>query len=151
MVCEPWFNQAARAAFGLLATRQNLRLRRAGKAAATGSGKIMFAFQEGVSAFTVWGVWLAVFAALFAFNEFARRWKWAGFLSFVVLPAVLSALWFTVLKKVTYTDWFHLAKVYSSTAGCIGFWCIRHVQKKDKLTGEVKWRLADSKIALCFP
>ena len=111
----------------------------------------MFAFQEGVSAFTVWGIWLAVFAALFAFNEFARRWKWAGFLSFVVLPAVLSALWFTVLKKVTYTDWFHLAKVYSSTAGCIGFWCIRHIQKKDKLTGEVKWRLADSKIALCFP
>ncbi len=111
----------------------------------------MFAFQEGVSAFTVWGIWLAVFAALFAFNEFARRWKWAGFLSFVVLPAALSALWFTVLKKTTYTDWFHLAKVYSSTAGCIGFWCIRHIQKKDKLTGEVKWRLADSKIALCFP
>lgn len=26
------------------------------------------------------GIWLIVFAALFIFNEFARRWKWAGFL-----------------------------------------------------------------------
>ena len=111
----------------------------------------MFVFQEGVSSIVVWGIWLAVFAALFAFNEFARRWKWAGFLSFVILPAVLSVLWFTVLKEKTYTDWFHLMKVYSSTAGCIGFWCIRHIQKKDKLTGEVTWRLADNKIALFFP
>ena len=103
----------------------------------------MFQFQEGVSALAVWGVWLAVFAALFLFNEFSRRWKWAGFFSFIVLPVVLSVLWFTVLKEKTYTDWFHLLKVYSSTAGCIGFWLIRHLQKKDKLTGEVKWRLAD--------
>ncbi|MEA5047922.1 MAG: DUF5692 family protein [Eubacteriales bacterium] len=111
----------------------------------------MFAFQEGVSAVAVWGVWLVVFAALFVFNEVARRWKWAGFVSFIVLPAALSALWFTVMKEKTYTDWFHLLKVYSSTAGCIGFWLIRHLEKKDKLTGEVKWRLADNKIALCFP
>jgi len=111
----------------------------------------MFQFQEGVSSLAVWGVWLAVFAALFAFNEVARRWKWAGFVSFVVLPIALSVLWFTVLREKTYTDWFHLMKVYSATIGCIGFWLIRHLQKKDKLTGEVKWRLADSKIALCFP
>ena len=79
----------------------------------------MFAFQEGVSAIPVWGIWLAVFAALFVFNEIARRWKWAGFASFVVLPVTLSVLWFTVLREQTYTDWFHLAKVYSSTAGCL--------------------------------
>jgi hypothetical protein len=109
----------------------------------------MFIFQEGVSAIAVWGVWLAVFAALFVFNEVARRWKWAGFASFVVLPVVLSALWFTVLAKETYTDWFHLAKVYSSTAGCIGFWCIRHLHGKRK--NGTTWRLADNKIALCFP
>jgi hypothetical protein len=109
----------------------------------------MFAFQEGVSAIAVWGVWLAVFAALFVFNEVARRWKWAGFASFVVLPVVLSVLWFTVLAKETYTDWFHLAKVYSSTVGCIGFWCIRHLHGKRK--DGTEWRLADNKIALCFP
>jgi len=42
-------------------------------------------------------------------------------------------------------------KVYSSTAGCIGLWCIQHLEKKDNLTGDITWRLADNKIALCFP
>lgn len=110
-----------------------------------------FNYAEGATAFSAIGVWFLVFAGLFLFNEFARRWKWAGFFSFIILPIVLTIMWATVLKEVTYTDWFHLAKVYSSTAGCIGFWCIRHIQKKDKLTGEVTWRLANSKIALCFP
>jgi hypothetical protein len=59
-------------------------------------------------------------------------------------------LWFTVLKDTTYTDWFHLAKVYSAVAGCIGFWCIRHLHGKNKRTGK-EWRLSDNKIALCFP
>jgi hypothetical protein len=113
----------------------------------------MFTFNaaEGATLWSGWGIWLVVFAGLFLFNEFARRWKWAGFFSFIILPVALSVMWFTVLKEQTYTDWFHLAKVYSSTAGCIGFWAIRHLEKKDKLTGEVTWRLADNKIALCFP
>lgn len=110
----------------------------------------MFVFSEEVSALAVWGVWILVFVALFVFNEVARRWKWAGFVSFVVLPAVLSVLWFTVLKESTYTDWFHLAKVYSATAGCIGFWLIRHYRKTDKITGK-EWVLAEQKWALCFP
>ena len=113
----------------------------------------MFTFNaaDGATFWSGWGIWLVVFAGLFVFNEFARRWKWAGFFSFIVLPVVLSIMWFTVLKEQTYTDWFHLAKVYSSTAGCIGFWAIRHWEKKDKLTGEVTWRLANYKLALCFP
>ncbi len=110
-----------------------------------------FNYAEGASAFSAWGIWLVVFAGLFLFNEFARRWKWTGFFCFIVLPLTLSVLWATVLKEITYTDWFHLAKVYSATAGCIGFWCIRHLERKDKLTGAVTWRLADSKLALCFP
>lgn len=109
-----------------------------------------FNYAEGASNFSVWGVWLIVFVALFVFNEVARRWKYVGFISFVVLPIVLSILWFTALSDTTYTDWFHLAKVYSSTAGCIGFWCIRHVKGKNKITGK-EWRLADKKWALCFP
>lgn len=47
-------------------------------------------------------------------------------------------------------DWFHLAKVYSSTAGCIGFWCICHVHGKNKKTGK-EWHLSEKKWALCFP
>ena len=109
-----------------------------------------FNYAGGANFAAVWLVWLGVFAALFALNEFSRRFKWAGFACFFVLPVVLSVLWFTVLSDTTYTDWFHLAKVYSSTAGCIGFWCIRHLRGKNKITGK-EWRLSENKIALCFP
>lgn len=108
-----------------------------------------FNYAEGTTVIISWLVWFGVFAALFLFNEVSRRFKCVGFLSFVILPAVLSVLWFTVLKDRTYLDWFHLAKVYSSTVGCIGFWCIRHLKGKKKDGSE--WRLADNKIALCFP
>lgn len=114
--------------------------------------KTMFTFNyaEGASVSSVLLVWLAVFLSLFLLNEISRRFKWLGFACFVVLPIVLSVLWFTVLSDTTYTDWFHLAKVYSSTAGCIGFWCIRHLHGTNKKTGE-EWALANNKIALCFP
>ena len=109
----------------------------------------MFTFTGGASAPLVWLVWVGVLAALFLFNEFSRRFMWTGVLCFIVLPVVLSVLWFTVMRESTYTDWFHLVKVYSATAGCIGFWCIRFVKgvRKDGSA----WRLADNKIALCFP
>lgn len=110
-----------------------------------------FNYAEGATILSAFGMWFVVFASLFIFNEFSRRQKWAGFFSFVILPVVLTIIWFTALKDVTYTDWFHLAKVYSATAGCIGFWCIRHLEKRDKTTGKIIWRLADNKIALCFP
>lgn len=103
----------------------------------------MFDFTQGGGVVTAILGWLMVFAALFALNEFTRRFKWVGFAAFVVMPIVLTVLWFTVLDGKAYKDWFHLAKVYSSTAGCIFFWCIRFVggTKKDG----TKWRLADKK------
>jgi hypothetical protein len=115
-------------------------------------GSVMFRFnyEDGASFISVWLIWILVFVILFGLNEAARRSKICGFLCFIVLPIVLSVLWFTVLKDTTYTDWFHLAKVYSSTAGCIGFWCIRHLHGKNKKTGKV-WKLSENRIALCFP
>lgn len=108
-----------------------------------------FNYSAGASAWKVWLVWIGVFAALFVLNELTRRSKVGGFLAFVVLPIVLSTLWFTVLRDQTYLDWFHLAKVYSSTAGCIGFWCIRfvHGTRKDGS----RWHLSEYKWALIFP
>ena len=113
----------------------------------------MFTFNiaAGATLLSAVGMLILVMVSLLLFNEFARRWKLAGFFSFFILPVVLSIMWFTVLKEQTYTDWFHLAKVYSSTAGCIGFWFIRHYEKKDKKTHEVIWRLANNKLMLCFP
>ena len=112
----------------------------------------MFTFNTaaGAAPLPVWGMWVLVLAALFLFNELSRRWKAAGFTSFVILPLVLTVLWFTVFRDTTYTDWFHLAKVYSATAGCIGFWFIRHLKGINKTTGQ-EWHLADKKWALCFP
>ncbi len=112
----------------------------------------MFVFNtlEGGSFLAAFSMLLVVLVSLFVFNEVTRRFKWAGFVSFVILPVVLTVIWFTVMKETTYTDWFHLAKVYSATAGSIGFWLIRHYEKKDK-SGNVIWRLATNKVALCFP
>jgi hypothetical protein len=112
----------------------------------------MFNFTTGTdsSFFTSFLMWILIVVLLFAFNEFARRWKWSGFFSFIILPIALTIVWFTVLKGQAYTDWFHLAKVYSSTAGCIGFWLIRHWEKKDS-EGNVVWRFRDYKLALLFP
>lgn len=112
----------------------------------------MFVFNnaDGGTIVTAILMWLVVFAALFAVNEFTRRFKWVGFAAFVVLPIVLSVMWFTVLNGTAYKDWFHLAKVYSSTAGCIGFWCIRFVHGTSKKAGK-PWKLSEKKWALCFP
>ncbi len=107
-------------------------------------------FQFNFDSIYVWLVWILIFAILFGLNEVTRRFKIVGFISFVILPVILSVLWFTVLKDSTYRDWFHLAKVYSSTAGCIGFWCIRHLHGRNRKTGR-EWRLSENKIALCFP
>jgi hypothetical protein len=109
-----------------------------------------FNYDSGASALSVWLVWIAVFALLFLLNEATRRNTIVGFIGFVVMPIILSVLWFTVLSDTTYTDWFHLAKVYSATAGCIGFWCIRNLHGVSKKTGK-EWRLSTNKIALCFP
>lgn len=110
----------------------------------------IFNYEGGATSLSVWLVWIAAFIILFGLNEVARRSKICGLLAFVGLPIVLSILWFTVLKDKIYTDWFHLVKVYSALAGCIGFWLIRHLRGRNKKTGR-EWRLSDNKIALCFP
>lgn len=110
-----------------------------------------FNVAEGASIFTAVLAQIIIIICLFGFNELQRRFKWIGFLSLSVLPLGLTVIWFTVMREQTYTDWFHLAKVYSATVGALGFWMIRHFKKKDKATGEVKWRLQDKKWALLFP
>lgn len=109
-----------------------------------------FNYAEGASTVSAWGMWLLVLVALFLFNEFSRRSKIGAFISFIILPAILTGLWFTLLKGRTYTDWFHLAKVYSALAGCIGFWFIRHYKKRDA-EGNVLWKLSEKKWILIFP
>ncbi len=92
--------------------------------------------------------WLLVFVSLILINEFARRSKLGGILCFLVLPAGLTIYFISIyvcaamgmewaLNNDTYVymnSWFHYAKLYAATAGCIGFMMIKYqwgVGKKD--------------------
>jgi len=63
-------------------------------------------------------------------NELTRKFKWVGFFAFFILPVILTALWFTVLRETLYIGWFHMVKVYTATITCMGFWFIRYYSKK---------------------
>lgn len=69
-----------------------------------------FNYAAGASAFSVWGVWIVVFISLFGLNEIVRRWKYAGFFTFFILPIGISILWFTLLKDTIYTDWHSILR-----------------------------------------
>lgn len=88
-----------------------------------------------------WLMLLLVFTILMLLNEISRRWKWAGFSCFLVLPVLLTFfVWPKTVKGTSVDTWFHYAKVYSALAGCMGFWLIRYVKGATKH----KW-------VLCFP
>ncbi len=89
-----------------------------------------------------WVMWLVVTAALIAFNEVTRRWKWAGLGFFVALPIILTIfVWPTTAGAGSSTgSWFHWVKVYSALAGCLGFMAIRYIP-----------RLSRNKWVLLFP
>ena len=84
--------------------------------------------------------WLLVFAGLVVMNEIARRSKAGGIACFLILPAALSVYFIAIyvgaamgadwaLNNDTYVhmnSWFHYAKVYAATAGCIGFMMLKY-------------------------
>ena len=73
-------------------------------------------------------------------NEFARRTKAGGIICFLVIPAILTVYFIAIsvsaaagaqwaLDNPTYTDmnsWFHYAKLYAATIGCIGFMALKY-------------------------
>ena len=81
-----------------------------------------------------------VFTGLVLANEFARRTKTGGVICFLVLPAVLTVYFVAIaigahagaewaLNNQTYSNmnsWFHYAKLYAATAGCIGFMMLKY-------------------------
>ena len=81
-----------------------------------------------------------VFTGLVLANEFARRTKVGGIICFLVLPAALTVYFIAIaigaragaewaLNNQTYTNmnsWFHYAKLYAATAGCIGFMMLKY-------------------------
>lgn len=96
--------------------------------------------------------WVLVFAGLVLVNEFARRTKAGGVICFLALPAVLtvyfvvvnvlaakgvSGFWGTENPTVVEMNgWFHYAKLYAATVGCIGFMILKYHWGK---LGKVEW------------
>lgn len=84
--------------------------------------------------------WLLVFVGLILANEFARRTKQGGIICFFVIPAILTVYFVAIyvcagmgmewaLNNPTYVhmgSWFHYAKLYAATAGCIGFMMLKY-------------------------
>lgn len=99
--------------------------------------------------------WLLVFVGLILANEFARRTKFGGITCFLVVPAILTAYFIAIyigaangaewaLNNDTYVhmnSWFHYAKLYAATIGCIGFMVIKYEWGK---LGKARW-------FRCFP
>ena len=95
-----------------------------------------------------------VFTGLVLANEFARRTKTGGIICFLVLPAVLTVYFIAIaigaragaewaLNNQTYTNmnsWFHYAKLYAATAGCIGFMMLKY-----------KWSIGKTEWFKVFP
>ena len=73
-------------------------------------------------------------------NEVARRSKAGGIFCFFVIPAILTAYFIAIyvcagagmewaLNNPTYihmNGWFHYAKLYAATAGCIAFMVLKY-------------------------
>ena len=84
--------------------------------------------------------WLLVFVGLVVTNELDRRSKKGGIFFFMLVPAALTVYFAAIyigaargaewaLTNQTYTNmnsWFHYAKLYAATAGCIGFMMLKY-------------------------
>ncbi|WP_279020140.1 DUF5692 family protein [Mobiluncus mulieris] len=94
----------------------------------------------GENAIFQWIGWVMVFVGLIVMNEIARRSKWGGVFCFLVVPAILTVYFVAIyvgaamgadwaLNNPTYIhmgSWFHYAKLYAATAGCIGFMVLKY-------------------------
>ena len=81
--------------------------------------------------------WCLVFVGLILANEIARRTKAGGIFCFVVVPIALT-IYFIVINIgaktfaadnptiVQMNGWFHYAKLYAATIGCVGFMILKY-------------------------
>ena len=100
----------------------------------------MFFQVYGEHAFAQWGMLIVVLLGLILLNEFARRTKLGGIITFFAIPVALTAYFIAIwvgartgaqwaLENQTHLymqGWFHYAKLYAATAGCIGFMMIKY-------------------------
>jgi len=70
-----------------------------------------------------WVMWFIVLGTLIGLNEVIRASKWGSIAIFMVLPLLLSPVWFTMESEIT--SWFTWIKVYSALTGSIIYMVIR--------------------------
>ncbi|MVM56105.1 DUF5692 family protein [Gordonibacter urolithinfaciens] len=94
----------------------------------------------GENALYQWLGWAMVFIGLIPINEVARRSKIGGTVCFIGVPLALTAYFVAIyvgagmgadwaLNNPTYlhmNSWFHYAKLYAATIGCIGFMALKY-------------------------
>ena len=94
----------------------------------------------GENALYQWLGWAMVFIGLILINEVARRSKIGGTVCFIGVPLALTAYFVAIyvgagmgadwaLENPTYlhmNSWFHYAKLYAATIGCIGFMALKY-------------------------
>ena len=100
----------------------------------------MFFQVYGAHALAQWGMLIVVLLGLILFNEFARRTKLGGIITFFAIPLALTvyfvaiaigarmgAEWALTNQTHLYMNgWFHYAKLYAALTGCIGFMMIKY-------------------------
>ncbi|MDQ0155472.1 DUF5692 family protein [Robertmurraya andreesenii] len=69
-------------------------------------------------------MWFVVFGLLIGLNEVVRSSKWGSVIIFMVLPVVLTPIWYFT-SDPELTSWFHWVKVYSALAGSLIYMVIR--------------------------
>ena len=100
----------------------------------------MFFQVYGANALIQWGMLLVVLAGLILWNEFARRTKMGGAITFFVIPVLLTVYFAAIAigartgaewavnnqTHIYMNGWFHYAKLYAALTGCIGFMMIKY-------------------------
>lgn len=94
--------------------------------------------------------WVLAFLGLVVLNELGRRTKKGGIALFFVIPVILTIYFIAIyigaamgadwaLNNQTYkymNSWFHYAKLYAATIGCVGFIIIKYEWGK---LGKAEW------------
>ena len=100
----------------------------------------MFFQVYGANALIQWGMLLVVLAGLILWNEFARRTKMGGAITFFAIPVLLTVYFVAIAigaragaewavnnqTHIYMNGWFHYAKLYAALTGCIGFMMIKY-------------------------
>ncbi|WP_267879728.1 DUF5692 family protein [Caldalkalibacillus mannanilyticus] len=78
-------------------------------------------------------MWFVVLGILIGLNELIRSSKWTSLAIFIIVPVILTPIWFFMDSEIT--SWFTWVKVYSALAGSIIYMVIRFTNYHKNING----------------